>query len=239
MSGPMLYSAFDPEKIVFGRLDKIRTGGKIVYIDYPGSRRVQIQTPTVSLPFGVNQPYQDGGDVQSYSIDLSFRGCESSPYMRDFLDKMLKFDRVVLAKGVENSKEWLGKAMGPEIVAEFFRPLVREPKDPQYAPTMKVKIPVVSGVPSAAFFDENKAPVTMDYLIKGTRAKFIIEASSVWFVNKNYGVTWRLVQALVVSRPSTSGAIGFVADAADEEAAEACGGGGEAGTEDDDAARFL
>ena len=217
MSSPVIYSAFEPANVSFGKTDVMRNGGKIVNLSYPGARRIQLQTPTVSLPFGVNEPFKggNGGDVQSYSVDLSFRGYDESSAMAAFLAKMREIDAIVLKKACENSPEWFGKQTSAEVIQELYRPLVRDAKDPQYAPTMKVKIPVVGGVPSASFFDEDRGPVQMDYLTKGTTAKFIIEVSSVWFVNKNFGVTWRLVQALVVSRPSSSTAPGGFAFADD------------------------
>ena len=72
MSSPVIYSAFEPANVSFGKADVMRNGGKIVNLSYPGSRRIQLQTPTVSLPFGVNEPFKggNGGDVQSYSVDL-------------------------------------------------------------------------------------------------------------------------------------------------------------------------
>lgn len=221
MSSPVIYSAFEPANVSFGKADVMRNGGKIVNLSYPGSRRIQLQTPTVSLPFGVNEPFKggNGGDVQSYSVDLSFRGYDENAAMGKFLEKMRAIDALVLKKAHESSVEWFGKQTSAEVIQELYRPLVRDAKDPQYAPTMKVKIPVVGGVPSASFFDEDRNPVQMDYLSKGTTAKFIIEVSSVWFVNKNFGVTWRLVQALVVSRPSTTtgpGGFAFADDPSDE-----------------------
>ena len=216
MSSPVIYSAFEPKNVSFGKSDTMRNGGKIVNLGYPGARRIQLQTPIVSLPFGVNEPFKGSGagEVQSYSVDLSFRGYDTSPGMAKFLEKMKAIDAIVLKKAHESSVEWFGKQTSMEVIQELYRPLIREAKDPQFAPTMKVKIPVVGGVPSASFFDENKDPVQMDYIVKGTSAKFIIEVSSVWFVNKNFGVTWRLVQALVSSRPSETptGGFGFVDD---------------------------
>lgn len=214
-SSIVLHSQFDPTRFIFGPVEKTKLGGKIIELSYPGVRRLQLQTPTVALPFGLNKPFADG-DIQSFSVDLSFRGHENSPAIEAFMSKMRQLDDVILKAAVANSQEWFGKQKSEEIVREFFRPLVREAKDPQYAPTMKVKIPNYNGTPSTRFFDENKEPGEMSILVKGARAKFLLEVTSVWFVNNNFGISWRMRQAMVVSRPDMGLEPAFVADCNDD-----------------------
>lgn len=200
----ILAAAFDPTAINFGTLEKNRKGGKVVYLSPPGNpkSRIVIQTPALSIPFGVS-PYMDpAGEIQSYSLDVSFRGYDSDPKMAEFMAKMRQLDDVLLNTAVERSKEWFGKPMGRELVAEFFRRLVKDPSNPQYAPIMKIKVPLANGESLAQFFDESRKPCSIDYLVKGSVVKCIVELSSVWFVNKNFGTTWRLVQCAVVSRPN-------------------------------------
>lgn len=216
MSALSLYSAFDASKLTFAPLEKNKKGGKMVSLFPPIGedgikKRVVIQTPVVAVPFGVT-PYQEAttGEIQSYSIDISFRGHETNPEIADFLARMRHLDDVLLDAAVANSKEWFGKTMSKDVVKEFIRKLVKEPTNPQYAPVMKVKVPVVRGEPVSKFFDENKQPVPIDYITKGSTVKMILELSpSVWFVNKNFGVTWKLSQAKVESRPCNMDAYAF------------------------------
>jgi hypothetical protein len=49
----------------------------------------------------------------------------------------------------------------------------------------------------------------------------IIELDRVWFVNKNFGCTWRLVQAMVVSRPGRLDSFAFQTDDMDADTADA------------------
>lgn len=224
----MLHSAFDPSKLQFSGLEKNRKGGKVVFVGLTdpatGERqRVTIQTPTLALPFGVS-PYQEAttGEIQSYSLDVSFRGYDADPVMADFMARMRTLDDVLMRTAVTESKEWFGKKMSAEIVAEFFRKLVKDPSNPKYAPVMKVKVPLANGEPAALFFDEHRNPTTIDYLVKGSTVKLLMEVDRVWFVNKNFGVTWRLLQAAVVSRPVRLDGYSFVDDeAAPGEAATA------------------
>lgn len=223
MSNVCLYSAFDAAALQFGPVDKNKKGGKMVPLHMPSTdgskKRIMIQTPVVAVPFGVT-PYQEAttGEIQSYSIDISFRNLETDPRIADFLARMRQLDDVLLDTAVKNSKEWFGKSMNKDVVREFVRKMVKEHASGQYPPVMKVKVPVVNGEPTSQFYDENRQPVPIDYIIKGSTVKMILELSPMWFVNKNFGVTWKLLQAAVVSRPRRLDNYAFCDDSGDLEA---------------------
>lgn len=219
MAEVMLHSSFNPAEIKFAPISKTSKGGKIVYLALPADKRIKVQTPVLSAPFGVSS-FEDAAAVtQSYSIDASFRGFETDPKIAGFLTKCRAFDEHLLQAAADKSKEWLGKAMTKELAAEFFRKTVREANDPsKYAPTMKLKIAMKDGRPSSEFYDEHQEPVGMDYIVKGTTFRAIIELSSIWFINKTFGATWRLAQLAVVSRPDRLA--GFAFQPEDDEAAE-------------------
>ena len=69
------------------------------------------------------------------------------------------------------------------------------------------------------FFDEERKPTTLEYFAKGSTCRCIIEVDRVWLVNKNFGVTWRLLQAACVSRPRRLDGFAFQDDM-DTDAAE-------------------
>lgn len=216
MSSVCLYSSFDPASLQLGPLEKNKKGGKMVTLSVAGQdakRRVVIQTPVVAVPFGVT-PYQEAttGEIQSYSIDISFRNLDTDPRIADFLDRMRRMDDVLLEEAVKHSKEWFGKAMSKDVVKEFLRKIVKESANGQYPPVMKVKVPLTNGQPTCQFYDENRQPVGIDYITKGSTVKMILELSPMWFVNKNFGVTWKLVQAAVMSRPRRLDTYAFADD---------------------------
>ena len=199
-----LSTAFEPSALTFSGVEKNKKGGKVVYIGTGanGKDRVMLQTPAMVMPFGVT-PYQEspGGDIQSYSVDVSFRTADVDPKVSDFQARIQGLDEVILQTAIDRSEEWFGRKMTRDLVAEFYRKLVND-KNPQYAPVLKIKVGVgMTGEPSAQFYDESRNPVGIEYLGKGTTVKMICEVSSVWFVNKTFGATFRLVQAAVVSKP--------------------------------------
>jgi hypothetical protein len=208
MSRVTHHDEFEPRGIRFSGLEKNRKGGKVVYLSLnevtsSARQRITIQTPVVALPFGVT-PYQEAstGEIQSYSVDMSFNGYDvaGSPIAR-FLDKMRALDETILDAAVANSKEWFGKQMSREIVAEFYRKLVRDPSDPKYSPVMRTKVQLNNGEPAALFFGEDRQPRTIDYVTKRSSVMMILELDRLWFVNKNFGCTWRVLQLKVCSKP--------------------------------------
>lgn len=207
-------SAFDPKSLVFSNVEKTKKGSKIVYIGTgaTGKDRVHVQTPAMVMPFGVT-PYNEAstGEVQSYSIDVSFRTAETDARVAEFAFKIRELDELLIQTATDNSTDWFGKPMSKDFVTEFYRKMLKE--SPGYAPILKVKVGIDNhGEPNAQFFDEHRAPTTIEYLCKGATVKMICELSSVWFVNKTFGATFRLVQAAVVSKPNRLQGYSFADD---------------------------
>ncbi|KAG7674766.1 hypothetical protein KSW81_006186 [Nannochloris sp. 'desiccata'] len=195
-------SAFNPALLNFDAAGRYPKGGKFVSVSYgPEKQRVYMQTINLSCPFGLSTYVDPKTGQKSYSIDVAFKDL-GDPHTKGFHDTMLALNHVTLNKAVELSKDWFGKEVPMEMIREFYRPLIRQPKDPRYSPTMKIKIPVdKSGVPTAEIYNEAKERVSIDSIAKGSSITCIIELSPVWFVNKTFGLTWKLVQAAVTPGP--------------------------------------
>ena len=116
---------FEPAALTFSNVEKNKKGGKVVYIGTaPGGKgRIAIQTPAMVMPFGVT-PYQEtpGGDIQSYSVDVSFRG--DDPKIDDFRKKIEALDDLLIRMATENSEAWFGRKMTRDLVSEFYRKLL-------------------------------------------------------------------------------------------------------------------
>ena len=215
---------FEPAALTFSNVEKNKKGGKVVYIGTaPGGKgRIAIQTPAMVMPFGVT-PYQEtpGGDIQSYSVDVSFRG--DDPKIDDFRKKIEALDDLLIRMATENSEAWFGRKMTRDLVSEFYRKLLNN-KNPQYPPTLRAKVGVgFNGEISAQFYDEKRSSTNIEYLAKGATVKLICELSSVWFVNKTFGATFRLVQGAVVTKPDRLTNYAFQ----DEESTSAAAAAGE------------
>lgn len=204
-SSIVLHANFEPSRVVFSATPaKTNKGNKIVYVNFEDNSRVRIQTPVLSAPFGVSTYDEASTGGKSYTLDGSFKGYEENEILKIFLDKCRQLDDHLINEATKNSKEWFGKASSREFIEELCRKVVRESNDPtKYAPTIRMKFATnLDGSCATQVFDENRNPVDMDYLVRGTTFKAIVELSSVWFVQKSFGITLRLAQIAVVARPS-------------------------------------
>lgn len=201
MATVKLVSDFDPATVNVSNLEKNKRGGKVVYLSNSDTSRIMLQTPTMPAIFGFT-PYEVGGDIQSYSIDLSFRGADTDLKVAEFRDKLKALDTLLIDTATEKSEEFFGKKMSRDMVAEFYRSLLND-KKPEYPPLVKLKVGVgLNGEPTAQFYNENREVTTIDHVTKGAMIKTIVELSSLWFVNKTFGATFRVIQVQVVSKPN-------------------------------------
>lgn len=218
----ILYKDFDPKLLNFDAASKNKMGGKSVRISYgPNKQPVRIQTPALYLPFGVSKYTDEKTGETTQSIDASFRGLDTDPKMQTFYNIVKAIDEQVMTTCVERSTEWLGKPMSLDVIKEFFRPLVKPPKDEKYSPLMKIKVVALPGggqMPKIFDARDTSTPVdgNLDYFCKGSVAKFIVTIPSVWFVNKTFGVSARLFQSVVMSRPVSNESFAFAQEDPDE-----------------------
>lgn len=202
----MMYTKFDVNALNCGELTKNRAGGNQVSLKYNDNKRIVLQTPVVSVPFGLSEytPENNAGPVK-YSLDLSFKGSDTNPKVETFMQLMKRIDERMIDIAVENSKVWFNKQMSREVVEELYRPLVKPSKIPEkYAPTMKIKIrPSKNGEAfNLEAFTSEKQPFDMADFQAGSTVKCIVDFSPIWFVNKQFGLTLNLMQMELVSLPS-------------------------------------
>ena len=194
----ILAKNFDNQNVSYEPVKKNALGGNVVYLKYNGSPKLVLQTPILAAPFGLSTFTDDKSGQVKYSLDISFRGMEDDPKVKEFHDKMLEFDDALISEGVKNSKDWFGKKMSKEVVENFYRPLVKPSKDPsKYAPTMKFKILTNrdGSIAVDAYNHQKEKVLIEEALVPGGKVQGILECNSVWFVNKSmFGVSWRLVQ---------------------------------------------
>ena len=199
----------DLSEITFEAVKKTQMGGNIVYFKYEGNPRLVMQTPVLNAPFGLSTYTDDKTGITKYSLDISFRGMDEDPKVQQFFEKMQALDAHTMDTAVANSKDWFGKKQSKEVVENFYRPLVKPSKDPsKYAPTMKFKIMTKrDGTIDVDTFDAHRNKVNLqDVLAPGVKLQAIIEAGSVWFVNKTmFGISWKLVQVKVLPSDKIAG----------------------------------
>lgn len=202
-----MYKAFSATDMSCGEMTKNRSGGNQVILMHDNKRRnVLIQTPIVSVPFGLSEFTPDGASEPRYSIDISFKGHAEDEKVNKFMQVMREMDEHMVELGVQNSVKWFGKPLSKNVIEELYRPLVKASKQPEkYAHTMKCKIRSIMGGKDLRMeaFNKDRTPldVVRDFQA-GSSVKFILEFSPIWFVNKQFGVTLNIVQMEVSKLPA-------------------------------------
>ena len=199
-----------------------KSGGKSVGILNSQSKKtLHLSTPLMTT-WGVNENDFDG--KKSYDMSLQFprdQDPNSNADVTAFLDNIKEFEAKIKADAVKNSKDWLGKAkMNEDVVEALFTPILKYPKDqttgePDHtrSPTLRVKLPYWDGnfnleiynMERDMIFPSEEGYTPVDLIQKLQNVALVIQCGGIWFANGKFGVTWKLVQAVVQPRVAILG----------------------------------
>jgi hypothetical protein len=232
MSNVVYPSTFDTKRISISALRSLQSGAKSAYLNYDSQRLVMQSAVSMSVPFGLNCADKFG--PPTYSVELSFRGHEQRPEVKQFMDAMTALDEFMISEGVKNSKTWFKADLSRDVVKAFYTPLVKYSKDKDgnvlsYPPNIKLKLPKNNGEFEAKFYDVNGTPYkgvpVEDLLVKGVQVTAIMECTGVWFAGSKYGLTWKAKQIAIHKLPERISdfafkGLGSAPQAADEDEEE-------------------
>jgi hypothetical protein len=218
-SNVVLASNFNTQKISFSQLRVLDSGGKQAYINYDAGMFV-FQTPNCALPYGMSA-FDKAGPVK-YSVELSLRGYEDpSNKMKGFHDALSRLDEYMIDQGVKNSKLWFKSDLSRDVIKAFYTPMVRLAKDKEgnpkpYPPTIKLSLRQKrdSQEFDVQCYDDKRTQYKgiplEELLVKGAQTTCLIQCTGVWFAGSKFGLSWKLVQAMVTSLPQSSRNFTFV-----------------------------
>lgn len=217
--------SFNPMRdIAYNKPRVNKVGGKSVGIlNKHSSRQLMLSTPLM-LTWGINRRVDEQTGKESYDMALQF---PQEGYTTDqtthFLTAMQDFENGVKEAAIANSKTWLNKASLTDAHMEvMFHPMLQWPKnketgehDHTRAPTLKVKLDFWDSNFNCEIYDMNKEQLfpnpsdltvsPCDLVGKASNVACIIKCGGVWFANGKFGVTWKLVQAVVKPKASIRG----------------------------------
>ena len=208
MSSVVYSSTLDTSRITISALRSLNSGAKSAYLNYGGERLVMQSAVSMSVPFGLNCADKFG--PPTYSVELSFRGHEQRPEIKEFMQAMNSLDEFMLNEGVKNSKSWFKADLSRDVVKAFYTPLVKYSMDKSgnvlsYPPNLKLKLPKNNDEFEAKFYDVNGTPYkgvpVEDLLVKGVQVTAIMECTGVWFAGSKFGLTWKAKQIAVHKLP--------------------------------------
>ena len=241
MSSSVVYpSSINSKNITLSAPKQLPSGAKQAYLNYGGERLVMQTAVAMSVPFGLNVADKFG--PAEYSVELSFRGNEQRPEIKEFMDVIANIDEKLLEEGVKNSKSWFKSDLSRDVVKAFYTPSLKYSKDKEgnvlsYPPNIKLKLRKINNDFESKFYDLNGNPYKCipveDILVKGVQVTAIIECAGVWFAGSKFGLTWRAKQIAIHKLPekiadfafkglgSMKAAVAAVEDVDDEEAEDA------------------
>ena len=191
-------------------------GGKSVNIlNRKTNTRLNLSTP-VMLTWGASDfvDPQSGKGNGKFEMSLQF---PTDEYKNDdltaFLENMKLFEQKIKADALANSKEWFGKLhKSPDVVEALYTPMLKYSKDRNTGepdlnkpPSLRVKLPVWEGVwrcevyndDGLKLFPNTNGVTPVELIPKATQVSVLMTCGGLWFANGKFGVTWKLVQAMV------------------------------------------
>ena len=195
MTSTLDFSMIAPEDLSYSEVKQNQMGGQTVYINHKRDK-VRFEVPKGRLPFGLNvQSFDD--NPTKMTIDQSLGKEDAQDELGEWHRWLCKFDQHMINLAHIKSESWFKKPLKPEILEEFYKPCVIKSKNEKYDPTFKMKMPVKGDRTTVAIYDDKEQVVGQELVEKGCHVRTIVELQSVWFVNKMFGVTWKVLQLQV------------------------------------------
>ncbi len=193
-------------------------GGKSVsLISSQSGRSLHVSTPLLTT-WGISD-YTDkdtGVSDGKYNISFTFPNDQyGTPATKMFLEKMKQFEQAILEAAVQNSELWWGDHLELGIVKHTFFPILKYPKDAKtkkydYSkmPNLNAKVPFyeaenkwnveIYDTKGQLLFPNSNDALKPDYFVpRLSSAAAVLQCGGIWIGGKGWGVTWKLVQAVV------------------------------------------
>lgn len=217
-------------------------GGKYAKVLHNG-RWLQIQTPKVMSPFGVNvyEETDKQGNVtkKAYSVDLSFKGyaedpenkIEFNPKVNELYQMIINMEKSLVEHAHKNCFTWIDNPDASEPVCKaLLRSSIKWSRDKntkqinhKYAPRLKLNLPVYDdGMGFKAFLNGRDTPISsIDELLKVAQGRCemvaICKCDKVTFNGGKYGFKWSIQQLKVFSNVGNMNSYAFIEDSDDED----------------------
>ena len=150
---------------------------------------MKFQIPRMYMPFGISGFTPEVGPTK-YNIDFAMKGYdEEGNYVKKFYEILTQLDI-------------FGKKMSIDELKPMFNSNIKETPDRE--PKFRVKVDsTIDGKVKSHVYDENKNGL-IDDIKNGLYARqsgtAVVEMNSVYFLNKKFGISWKL-NSLVVYEP--------------------------------------
>lgn len=178
------------------------------------NRSLHITTPRM-LTWGISDYVDEQGVSDGrFTMSIAFpSGDYETQETSEFLQKLKDFENKILDDAVKYSETWFGEEMSREVAKHTFFPYLKYSKDKNTKkfdytkpPTIRAKVPCYNGKWSVELYDtshncifpsDNDNLTPFDFVPKKSNCACVLQCGGLWFGGKGWGVTWKLVQAVV------------------------------------------
>uniref|UniRef100_A0A6C0D4M7 Uncharacterized protein n=1 Tax=viral metagenome TaxID=1070528 RepID=A0A6C0D4M7_9ZZZZ len=178
------------------------------------NRALHLSTPLMKT-WGIADFVDEKGESDGkFSLSLNFPNEDyATPATTEFLTKLKAFENQILDDAVKNSEAWFGEEMSREVAKHTFFPFLKYSKDKvtkkidlSKAPSIRAKVPNYGGRWGVEIYDtkgkmlfpcDNENMTPMDFVEKGSNVACVLQCGGLWFGGKGWGITWKLIQAVV------------------------------------------
>jgi len=201
-----------------------KTSGKSVgIVSSKNKNSLKLRFP-LALTWGAQLYADPSSGRESYSMSIQFPGDGyKTPQTDKWLQNMIEMEEVVLTHVMANWKKLFNKPTPSREVADaLYTRSLKYSKDQQTgevnmtkSPTMKVKLgywdskfdcEIYSPEGKMLFSQEthpHSSPVEL--IPKASQTAVIVQCGGIWFAGGKFGVTWKLLQAVVKPKPTMKG----------------------------------
>ena len=194
-----------------------KQGKSINIISNQTGRGLHISSPLLTT-WGISDfvDQQTGVSDGKFSISLTFPNEEyATKNSTMFLEKIKAFESAILNEAVKNSELWWGEKLTLDILKYSFFPILKFPKikgtkkpDMTKSPTISAKVPfyekdnrwnveLYDTNGSLIFPCDNEEMTPAHFVPKLSNVACVLQCGGIWIGGKGWGVTWKLVQAVV------------------------------------------
>jgi len=210
------------KKVSFSELKRQKSGYvSWVNIKDNGSlKRLYVKTPKMFAPFGATNynPNNVASMNNKFSVALSFKGEDENSDIADLKSLLEKLDELVVDQTCNDkmwSKQISKKKASRDVIDSAYTHLlkIKDDDDNKFPALFNLKAQVnwKDGEPyvGTKVYNTKKEMLDINFgnygevLPKLTDMKCVFQVASVWFINKKFGLTLKLVQAKVF--PSSMG----------------------------------
>lgn len=201
-----------------------KTSAKSVgIINTKNNSSVKLNFP-LALTWGAQEYTDPASGKVSYSMSIQFPSeGYTTPQTERWLANMMDMEEVVLTWVMSNWKKLFNKPTPSREVAEaLYSRSLKYSKDKETgevnmtkAPTLKVKLGYWDGKFDCEIYSPDGKLIysqethphssPLELIPKASQSAVIVQCGGIWFAGGKFGVTWKLIQAVVKPKPTMKG----------------------------------